>query len=183
MGMPVCHLWGISRPGIPSGSWAGVLMESVIPLIGSTSLECSLTVLFVALWLLPTPHSYSSLLSTLGGARDSWASLAKSHTAGRHSLTCSHFPPRVNHGSQRSHLALSCATSGGDDSGKVKWLLLPSPMYSVSGVFVPVMYWNFYAGNLDFHIEAMGDYLRSFSPGALSSWEDLEPVHWPLQDS
>ena len=40
-------------------------------------------------------------------------------------------------------------------------------MYSVSGVFVPKMYWNFYAGNLDFHIEGMGDYLRSFSPGAL----------------
>lgn len=137
---------------------------------GSMSLEWSLTVLFVALWLLPTPHSYSSLLSTLGGTRDSWASLAKSHTAGaaRHSLTCSNFPPSVNHGSKRSHLALSCATSGGDDSGKVKRLLLPSTVYSVSGVFVPVMYWNFYAGNLDFRIEAMGDYLRSFSPGALS---------------
>lgn len=113
LGVPASP-WGTQELGHPQRLMDCLLIEAVILLVGSMSFECSLMVLLAAFQAFSRAPTQSSLLSAPGGARDTWASFAKSCTDGtsRHLPTCSHFPPRVTHVLKRSHLAVSWATSG-----------------------------------------------------------------------
>ena len=136
LGVLVSHL-GDPWARHPSGSLTGLSTESVRQLVGSASFIC------LEPWLLfsqpcTAPQSCSSRL-WMGLERNEtlWQHPAQLGRPGAHLLLSppapALFPKKL--GEKRAPLALSCATLGSGDIGKVKLFFLLSPVCSISDFF------------------------------------------------
>lgn len=138
LGMPVGAGRGICRQDIPSSSWTVLLTESIKQLLGS-----------MLLWWVPSPSFYARSisqplrhadhLSSLGGVRKKWTSLATSCTVGKaRSLPLySHFPPWEKSQSKGIPLGTELCHLGGGVT-LVKWkFLLTLSVHLFLRVFAP----------------------------------------------
>lgn len=105
--------WGIHRQGMPTGTWASFLVESVIQLVGSASLWCPLSggcySLRLTSCLRVVQHTsvfcmWKKEVGVFGRVLCSWGSQLPIHIVS--------FLQRRNHGLRKFFLALSCATLG-----------------------------------------------------------------------